>query len=476
MLIKAGTIWKNTVFVTFSQIIRIVTNLLIFIGVARFYSTESLGQFSLAFQVANICLIVADFGFDTLLATKIANQRNNPLEIIRQYFSMKLVLILISIIIMISITLLEAISYQSKILVFSLILYMVFATLINFCFAVFRGFQRFEYETKNSFISNAVLLFLLLIFGWLHIPLIYIMMFFVFSRLLGFILGLKTINKLVNANIISLDFSNWKGIVKEILVFGLQYIFGNVYFLMDTVLIGIWLGDYATGIYQAGFRIMLLALIVVDVIRSPLLPIFSRLYFEDRKCWIDASKLYYKILVFLAIPIMLVFFFASDILIQIIYGQGKYYETIPLLKIFGVITLIRLLGDPFILVFTTSQRQHILMIFAILGSVLSFVLNLLLLKQFGVMGAIWVSVGVNIFVNIVPIVFIEKNIFKVLFEKSQIIIWFFFLSSFIVMYLTSNYIVMVMCLLGFLAMAYTIGLSPNERKLLFSKFATKTTG
>src|SRR3989304_8379661 len=106
-------IWKNSFFLFFSQIIRLLTNFLIFIGIARFYGPEGLGQFSIAFTVANICIMIADFGFDVLLASEIAKNRSEALQISRKYFSLKIIFAAIGSSLMIAIPSFQAFSDES---------------------------------------------------------------------------------------------------------------------------------------------------------------------------------------------------------------------------------------------------------------------------------------------------------------------------------------------------------------------------
>lgn len=467
------TIWKNSIFVSFSQIIRVVTNLLIFIGIARFYNAEALGQFSIAFQVANLCLIVADFGFDTLLTTTIGNQRENPLKISREYFSMKVVFAGIATLIMIAVPTFQSMSDMSALLIYSLVLYMVFSTFNNYCYAVFRGFQKFEYETKNSFISNLLLLALLVLFGALHLPLIYIMLFFILSRLLSAILGIRIVNKLVGGNVMSLDFTNAKNIISEILVFGLQYIFGNLYFMLDTILIGIWLGDAATGIYQAGFRIMSLALIIIEIVRSPMLPVLSRTFYEDREKWIMMNKLLFKILFFIGIPISIIFYCIPEFVVSIIYGNGNYSYSATLLQLFAIVTFIRFLTEPLVYVLTTSKRQKILLIFAILGSIMSYALNTILLNQFGIVGAAWIAIFVNALVNFGILFFIDSEIINILYDTRILVISGFSISILILFSIFPNKILLAMMILALIPIACFIGFNKLEKKMIFSKFLVK---
>ncbi|MBA4317339.1 MAG: hypothetical protein C0412_02960 [Flavobacterium sp.] len=466
-------IWKSTVFVTFSQVIRVITNLLIFIGIARFYSTESLGQFSFAFQVANICLIIADFGFDTLLTTKIAAQRENPIKIVREFFSMKIVFAGVASIIMIAIPTLQSLSRENSILIYAFVPYMIFSTFNNFTIAIFKGFQKFESETKNSFVSNLLLLALLVLFGSFHIPLVYVVLFFVLSKLLGVILGIKVVKELLGASVMVFDFTNWKKIINEILVFGFQYIFGNLYFLIDTILIGIWLGDAATGIYQAGFRVMSLFLIIIEILRSPLLPVFSKLFFDDKEKWISMNRFFFKVLLFIGIPISLAFCFIPDMIVKTIYGNDKYLDTIPLLRLFGVVTFIRFFCEPFVLVLTTSKRQHILLGFAIIGTILSYLLNTIFLSKYGLFGAVVIAICVNSIVNFGMLFFIEKKHVSVIYENRLLLVWSYIIGVFILMQIFPFKLLFVILLLLFIPIAFFVGLNSWERKMVFSKHTFK---
>ena len=468
------TIWKNSLFILFSQIIRLVTILLISVGIARLYGPVIFGQFSIAFTIANICLVIADFGFDVLLTTEISKNRDKASLLGRKYFSIKIIFTVISFLIMISIPIFQTFSESSRTLIYVLTLYVVFSTLTNFFYAVFRGFERFEYETKISFISNLALLIFLGIFGFMKTPLVQLMLIFIAARFLGVVLSVIKSISLVGSSIIKIDFSGWRGIINQILVFGIHFIFGNLFFQLDTILVGLWKGDHAAGIYRSAFNLMILILLIPDIIISTFLPILSRLHSENNDKWKSLSRLLYKILLLTSLPIALILFFSSQQIISIIYGKELYNEAVPILKIFSMIIIIRFIGEPYALMMTTSKRQHIRMIIVIVATIVSFSVNYFIIPNYGIYGAALVALGVNLIVGIGYIVACKNDSLK-WFAEARIIIVLItvMLLAFLLNYFRAQMIFLSVSLIVYLFIAYFIGFSNKDRKMILTEFTIK---
>ncbi len=468
------TIWKNSLFILFSQIIRLVTVLLISVGIARLYGPETFGQFSIAFTIANICLIIADFGFDVLLTTEISKNRDIAFLLCRKYFSIKIIFTAISFLIMISIPIFQTFSENSRTLIYVLTLYVVFSTITNFFYAVFRGFEKFEYETKISFISNLTLLIFLGIFGFMKTPLVQLMLIFIVARFLGVVLSVIKSNSLVGSSIIKIDFSGWKGVINQILVFGIHFIFGNLFFQLDTVLLGIWKGDHAAGIYRSAFNLMILILLIPDILISTFLPLLSRLHLENIEKWKSLNRLLYKILLFVSLPIALILFFSSEQIITIIYGKELYNEAVPILKIFSFIIIIRFVVEPYALLMTTSKRQHIRMIIVIIATIVSFSLNYFIIPEYGIMGAALVSLGINFMAGAGYIIAGKYDSVKWFVEVRVIsVIISVIVLAFLLNYFHAQIIFLSVSLIIYLFIVYFIGLTNKDKKMILTEFSIK---
>ena len=468
-------IWKNSLFLFITQAIRLLTNIFIAVGIARLYGPEAFGQFSIAYTIATICIVIADFGFGVLLTTEIANNRNNAAIIGKKYFSMKIIFALLSSAIMITIPSFQTFSIQSRTLIYTLTLFVVFTTFTNFFNAIFRGFEKFNYETRISFITNLIFLILLVFLGILKIQLIYLMLLFVVTRLLGVILSVQKAISLVGTNFIGIDFKEWRTIVNRILIYGLHFIFGNLFFQLDTVLIGMWKSDNDVGIYKSAFNIMLLILMLSDIAFSAILPLLSRLYYENTEKWKIISRLYFKVFLLTALPISIVVFFYSEQIISIIYGHKLYKEAIPILKIFSIVILFRFIGEPYAMIITTSRRQHFSMIIVIAAAVASFVLNFFVIPKYGLSGAALVSLGVNLFVVAAYFIVVKFSFFKWLFELRIIaVLSITTLLVLLLWYSNAQLIVLFVSAIIYILIAYLIGFSNEDREIIFSNFKLKS--
>lgn len=468
-------IWKNSFFVFLSQAIRLITNLLIFIGIPRLYGPEIFGQFSIAYTVATICIVIADFGFDVLLTTEIARNRSDAARIGTRYFSLKIIFASISTLIMIAIPSFQTFSAVSRLLIYILTAFVVLTTFTNFFYAMFRGFEKFELETRVSFTSNLILIILLAIVGFMRIQLVYLMLIFIFARLTSVILcGIKT-TRLIGKNICKIDFSEWKSTINRVLIFGFHFIFGSLFFQLDTILLGIWKGDHAVGIYKSAFNIMTLVLLVPDIAIATMLPVLSRLNHEDISKWETISKLLYKVLFLMALPLTLTILLMPEEIIKLLYGSRLFNEAIPVLKIFSLIIFVRYTVEPFALMLTTSRKQNIRMVIVMVATFVSLGFNYWLIPKWGIMGAAMVSLGINIlvgigYVSMNMLLFVKWTFeFRLMVSFLLAVIMFMCLSLFSI-----NWIAQFGFILLWLPIIYLVGLSGEEKKMLFSNVALKS--
>lgn len=469
-----STIWKNSFFLFFTQVIRLVTNFLIFVGIARLYGPESLGQFSIAFTVANLCIMIADFGFDVLLASEVAQNKSSALTICRKYFSIKVILAVIAFITMIVIPGFQTFSIQSRLLILALSFYVIFTTFTNFFYAIFRGFEKFEYETLNSFLSNILLLIALGLLGLFKVSLIYLVLFFIGARFIGLALSFKKVSLLLSGNILKLDYEGWRSTINKVLIFGLTFLFGNIFIQFDTLLIGLWKGDEAAGFYQAAFRIMVFFLLLPDLLIGAFLPSMSRSFNENFNLWKSNSRLLYKILFLVSIPISIIIYFNAEFVIKLLYGSKLYEQAIPVLKIFSLIIFIRFIAEPFGLMLTTSKRQSTRMTLVISVAVFSLLSNFIVIPSYGLIGAAYVSLLLN---GLLAFGYFLANfsLFIGWTNEWRVILILILSAIFILLfiYFTISLLMVISFIAVYFWVAYFIGFSEDERKLIFSNMIFK---
>ncbi len=399
MASQAARIRSNSVFAFLTQAIRFLTNFFVFVGVARWYGVESFGQFTTAHSISTVFLLFADFGFDTLLATEVSRRREQAGELCRKYFSLKILFASVATLTMMLVPAFQSMSPPTKLLVTTFSLYVLLASTNNFLFALFKGFEQFNHETRISFYINLVLLATIAALGFLHAPLYTIALAFVATRILGVIIGLPVANRLLRENAFRPDFSGWREVWQNVLVFGSHALFGNLFFVLDTWMLSYVRGDREVGIYQAAFKLMVLVLIIPDIAINTMLPVLSRLHRDRQSQWLDIGRLLNKTLFLLSLPVSLVLFVYADQVINIVYGRNSFGDAVPILRLFSLVVFVRYVVEGYALMLTTSQRQKRRTSIVFFGTLVNVLLNVYFIPRQGAWGAALVSLATNLFVG-----------------------------------------------------------------------------
>ena len=396
----AARIRWNSLFALSSSGIRLATNVILFVGIARFFGPEGFGQFTTAHTLAGLFLLLADFGFDVLLTTEVARQRERASELVQQFLTFKGLFSLIAIAGMWLVPMVQEVSQSTRLLIFIFSFHVAFTALTNFFFALFKGFEQLQHETKVAFLTNLVLFCALIVLGILGASLEVVAVTFVATRALGLFTAIWVARKFILLPKLRFSVRGWRSSLKLVSVFGVHLIFANLFFQLDTILIAFWRGDHDVGIYQSVFKMVVLVLFLPDVVINALMPVLSRFHRESVDRWNTLGKLMNKTLFLVALPIALVFFVYADQLIEIVYGGRGFAEAIPILRIFAIIVLVRFGVEAYALMLTTSRRQSTRMFIVMLATAFNFALNAYLIPRNGIMGAAFASLATNFFVGL----------------------------------------------------------------------------
>ena len=468
---------RNSLFSFLSTIARVTANFILFWLIARYYNAEIFGQFTFAQTISTNLLFLADFGFDILLITEVSRNKSKAPSLFQKYYSIKFVFTIVALICMWLIALFIPISFETRILIFLFSFFMVFSALSNFIFAFFKGYEILEYEAYISFGINLILIISVLTLIYLKASIILIGIFFIISRVMGFgaaIIYLKKINEKVSFILVYDELKNDKN---KILVYGLFLLFNNLFFQIDTLLLGIWKGEYEVGIYQSVFKLILLPLIIPDIFTNALMPTLSRLFSTDLEKWKVTGFFLNKFLAIIAVPISLIFFVFPDKIIVLLYGGEEFLNSIPVLRILAITFFLRFSFEAFSLMLTTSNRISLRMWTVITATILNIFLNHFFISKYGALGAAIVSLISNSFVLLMYFFFLRNLVVSWLFNVKQFLFYTFSFSMFVLSWYLkeTNFLLLVsLILIVWSLYVLLIFLDDRERKLIFSTELGKT--
>ncbi len=468
---EAKRIRKNYFFSFLSISSRLIANVIVFWIIARYYGPDIFGQFSLAHTIATISILLGDFGLDLLLTTEISRDRKNAGTLFQKFYSLKFLFSFTALFVMWGLSLFGNFSTATKLLILIFSFYMFFTTLTNFLYAFYKGFEKLEYETKVSLIINGGLLFVTIIFLIFKANIYIISIGFVLSRFVGFLSGLYYSFKILPEIEYKFNFKDINKVRNKILIFGFHLFFSNLYFQLDTILLGLWKGDREVGIYQSVFKLILLPLVIPDIFNNTLIPVLSRLNIDNKILWKNIGFLMNKILTVIIFPIALILFIYANQIINLIYGPKLYSNAIPILRIFAIILVVRFLQETYALMLTTSNRQHIKMFVVIFATLFNFLLNYFLIPKYGVTGAAMVSLITNTCIGIIYIYFNASLFFKwmlnlkmfILFSFTAIIFYFYW------NFMKTNFIVGIVSILIIYLIIALMFFTKEERKAILGR-------
>lgn len=470
-MVESRNIRRNSLFSFLSTIARVTANFILFWLIARYYNAEIFGQFTLAQTISTNLLFLADFGFDILLITEVSRNKSQAPYLFKKYFSIKSTFTLAALILIWLISLFINIGIETRILIFLFSFFMVFSALSNFIFAFFKGYEKLEYEAYISFGVNLFLIISVITLIYLKATIILISVFFILSRFIGFFAAVFYLKKMNNEVSLSLAYNGLRNDKNKIFVYGLFLLFNNLFFQIDTILLGLWKGEYEVGIYQSVFKLILLPLIIPDIFTNALMPTLSRLFSADIEKWKRTGFFFNKFLTVTVIPISLVFFVFPEKVVGLLYGSNKFLDAIPVLRILSVTFFIRFSFESFSLMLTTSNRIPLRMWTVLTVTVLNISLNYFFINKYGALGAAIVSVISNISVLLVYLYFLRELVVGWIFNVKQI---FYYLFSFLIFIISwylkgIDFFLLVSAILIIWSFyVLIIFLDHRERKLIFS--------
>ncbi len=452
---------------------RLLANVILFWLLARFYGPKLFGQFAFVHTLATTFIVFADFGLDVLLTTNIASKKGNKDKIFEKLFALKILLLFCGFLLMQVVAMNFNLSEKFRWLTLIFGFYLVFTSLNNFFVGVFRGYEVFHYEARASLVANLTLVLLTIIFLILRLEIIYVALLFAFTRILGTLVSIQGINKVDPQIRLIPDFSGVKFLKGKAMVFGFHLIFSYLFFQVDTLLLAKLKGDFSVGIYQAVFKLVMLPLVIPDILTFSLMPSLSRYYSENKKDWVKLASSMGRILFVFALPISLIMILYSNELISFIYGIENYSLAVDVLKVFGLIILVRFSLEPFALMLTTSNRQSLRLITVVFATLLNIILNLYVIPKYDVIGASIVSLFVNTFVGLVYILSNPGETQKWFFNFRNILVLFLISIMGVIFYLyfKFNFVIEIsLILLVYVFSIYKFYLLDFEKDLIKQSF------
>jgi len=384
-------VFRDSVFSLITTVVRLATGLVLFIVLAHVWGPERFGAFMYPFTIAGILVKVVDYGFLLQVARDVGRSPSEAHATMSRAHGAKLLLLIPAVVAAYAIAILLPGEKGFGALLAILLVDAVtnsFAQLLN---VPLRALGRFDEEARIAALGNAVVFAAVasaVLTGYGPSAAAGVM---AGSRALSLILSWNAYRRLLGSapratiEQASLRTSLWKG-----LPFGVHATVGTLNMQVDTLMVQHYLGAASVGLYQAGMRILLGALLVGDALNGVYLSAMARSS-HDRRALTRLGERMTRQLLTVGLFGFGCILFAGPWVVRLLFG-GKYDALSPLLPFFGLLAFIRYGGVSFGTLLTLADRQAV-RVLAVCGvMVLGLALNALLIPRFGLTGAVTASI------------------------------------------------------------------------------------
>ena len=285
------SIFKNTSWLSISQIITSICAFLWTIIIARYLGVSDYGIVSFAISFTSLIGIIMDLGISTYITREIAKHKKLVNKYFNNIFLFKL--ILAALLFFISGLLLYLLGYPQLTIVVTLIftIELIFMSMLSFLNGVFQAFEQVKYQAIGGILNSSFLLIGILITIGFDLGIIAIALAYTIAYSIFFLYMLTSYIRKFSFPKFELD----KRFIKEVLIgsipFGLTNFFYTIYFSIDIVMLSYLTGDYATGLYKSAYNIINVFTTFFVVYQGVIFPVMSK-FFAERKDLLKSS--YYQ--------------------------------------------------------------------------------------------------------------------------------------------------------------------------------------
>ena len=418
---------RNYIYNLFYQILTLITPLITAPYISRVLGPELIGQLSYAESIVSYFVLFATLGVTTYGVREIAYVQDDKEKRSEVFWNTKC-LTLITTAVCLLFYIVFILIYRSNIKLFVLSAILILNVFLDITW-FFQGLEEFGKIVLRNTIFRLLTLAYIFIFVhkakdfYIYVAGLFGLQFIssisLWPLLNGYICKPKKIRPFKNIKIIISLF------VPTIAI--------SIYTVLDKTMIGIFaISSVENGFYEQALKLSKMVVTIVTALGVVVVP---RIGAFVGKGDMDSVKTYmyrsYQFVLFLGIPLYLGLSTVSGNLVPWFFGNG-YEKVIPLLRVLGILILsIGINNVTGLQYLIPTKRQNLFTFTVIVGAVINFVFNLVLIPRYYSIGAAIASVIAETVIALLQLFLVRNELsFGIVLKRS----WKYFVSG-IVMFL-----------------------------------------
>lgn len=406
----------NVVSLLSSNVVNKATTFILYALVARYLSAFEFGQMSLALSFFFLFQVFALAGLEVQITRAVANDKAAT----GTYFvNASAVVVVFSLLaMMIQVVFIWTLNYSqdTATVILLLSLGLMPFTLSTICQAIFQAWERMRYVAYANIpvsLAKVIFAFLFLTQGWgLYALIIVILVSHIITTGIQWGLILRYITK----PCLALDPPLAVSIVRSASTFlGIEVILALMTSL-STILLSKFTSETEVGFYSAAYQLMVPIQVFYRSVVDSIFPLMCRKFNLNTSSLKRITESLAELLLAVAIPAAVGLFFFSDYVLEFIYGDG-FLIAGSVLRVGTWSLIATALSMALGQALYASHKEKITLRIIIVDLVVNLVFNLILISQFGLIGAAVASLLTRVVDFVQHYVSVSRQLFTISIKR-----------------------------------------------------------
>ena len=313
-------ILKNMSWLAISQVIASICGFIWTVLMARYLGVSEYGIFGFATSLTGMLAITADLGISTHIVRHIATDYDSAPKYLGNAIPLKSIFAIGTFILTLIILILMKSPELTITVTLLFTIEIIIKSYINLLNGSFQAFEEGKYQGIGNSILNILLFLFILISIFTDLGIYGISISYILANIIALIYIYYSFNKNITQPKFEFDKEFCKKITLHSLPFAVTGVLYSLYTLIDTIMLTNLVGDYATGIYNATGKLILVLTIFYSVYTAVIFPVMSKFFKNDEKLLLISYEKSVKYLMFVMMPLATAIVLYSTEIIYLIYG------------------------------------------------------------------------------------------------------------------------------------------------------------
>lgn len=400
-------IFKNMSWLLISQIIASICAFIWTVLMARYLGVNKYGIFGFATSLTAILAVTVDLGINTHVIRHVATDYSSAPKYLGNAMPLKSIFGLGTMILTLIILLLMKTDELTLTVTLLFAIEMIIKSFISLLNGSFQAFEEGKYQGIGNTLLHIILLIFILITIFTDFGLIGIAISYILANAIALLYAFYTFKKHIAKPKFELDLEFCKKITRLSIPFAVIGLLYTIYYSIDIVMLTNMVGSYASGIYNATYKLISVLTLFYSVYTAVIFPVMSKFFNDDESMLLISFEKSIKYLMLVIIPIAVGTVFYSLDIIQLIYGH-KYDAASSVLSILiWTVCLLFISGAANSLLNASHKEVTVTKIYAI-AALFNIVLNFFMIPYLSYNGAAITTVLSDLLIVIIQFYVIYK--------------------------------------------------------------------